>query len=130
MNYNMHGMAKSVTELHGMLKTAEQDLKQTPQILMVQRGKGKGKGRWKRTAKPALKVKAKPSFKGKGNDAKVRVPKAPKESKCFHCDQIGHWRRNCPMYLEDLKKGRGGTSSGIFVIEVNFSSSSSWVLDT
>ena len=35
------------------------------------------------------------------------------------------------MYLEDLKKKRSETStSGIYVIEVNLSISSSWVLDT
>ena len=35
------------------------------------------------------------------------------------------------LYLEELKKNGGGAStSGIFVIEVNLSSSTSWVLDT
>ena len=35
------------------------------------------------------------------------------------------------MYLEDLKKKRSETStSGIYVIEVNLSISSSWALDT
>ena len=45
MNYNMHGMNKTVSELHGMLKT-------TKDILMVNKGKGmkrmeKGKGKIK-----------------------------------------------------------------------------------
>jgi hypothetical protein len=36
-NYHMHGMDKKLTELHGMLKVAEQDIKKgTHQVLMVQ----------------------------------------------------------------------------------------------
>ena len=45
--------------------------------------------------------------------------------------QAGHWKRNCKGYLEDLKKkGNKISTSGIHVIEVNLSISSSWVLDT
>ena len=36
-NFHMHGMEKKPTELHGMLKIAEQDIKKgTHQVLMVQ----------------------------------------------------------------------------------------------
>ena len=36
-NFHMHGMEKKLTELHGMLKVAEQDMKKgTHQVLMVQ----------------------------------------------------------------------------------------------
>ena len=47
-------------------------------------------------------------------------------------NEPGHWKRNCKLYLEDLKKKKGSktTSSGIYVIEVNLSTSVSWVLDT
>ncbi|KAK8582334.1 hypothetical protein V6N13_032088 [Hibiscus sabdariffa] len=27
-----------------------------------------------------------------------------KDGKCFHCDKPRHWKRNCPIYLEDVKK--------------------------
>ncbi|WP_248786455.1 hypothetical protein, partial [Escherichia coli] len=55
-----------------------------------------------------------------------------KEGECFHCKQLGHWKRNCKLYLEELAKEKGSktSTSGIFVIEANFSTSSSWVLDT
>ena len=38
LNYHMHGMEKKLTELHGMLKVAEEDIKKgTHQVLMVQK---------------------------------------------------------------------------------------------
>ena len=41
----------------------------------------------------------------------------PKESICFYCQEKGHWRRSCPIYLRDLRDGRvktyGSTSGKI-----------------
>ena len=56
MNYNMHGMNKTISELHGMLKTAEKNIKTTKDVLMVNKGKG-----MKRMGKGKGKIKA---FKG------------------------------------------------------------------
>ena len=44
----------------------------------------------------------------------------------------GHWKRNCHAFMEDLKnkKAASASGSGIYVIEVNLSTSTSWVLDT
>ena len=44
--------------------------------------------------------------------------------------KLGHWKRNCKVYLEEKKKGTLATTSGIYVIEINLSTSTSWVLDT
>ena len=128
MNFNMHGMDKSIAELHGMLKNAEQNIKKANPVLMVQKGKGKGgMGKGKSKPKPKGKVGPKP----KGNEPKAPKPKPQKEGNCFHCNKPGHWKRNCLLYLEELKKNGGGASTlGIFVIEVNMSISNSWVLDT
>ena len=124
MNYNMHHMEKSIAELHGMLKNVETNIQKTNPVLMVHKGEGmkrngKGKGN-----------KAK---KGKGQSKpKAKKPKLPKEGVCFFCNEQGHWKRNCKLYLEDLKKKKSSeaTTSGIYVIEVNLSTSASWVLDT
>jgi len=35
MNYHMNGLKKSLTELHGMLKTAEASLRKTPGHVMI-----------------------------------------------------------------------------------------------
>ena len=49
---------------------------------------------------------------------------------------MGHWKRNCKVYLAELKKKKGSettaSDSGMFMIEVNMSLNqiSTWVLDT
>ena len=51
MNFNMHSMDKTISELHVMLKTTEKNIKNsTKDVLMVNKGKGmkkvgKGKGK-------------------------------------------------------------------------------------
>ena len=65
-------------------------------------------------------------------DKKVYIPKSKnpkptamerpaKDDACHHCKEVGHWKRNCPVYLAELllknKKQAGSTSSsGIFTI--------------
>jgi hypothetical protein len=68
--------------------------------------------------KPTFKRNGKPwKKKGKAKD-KIPMPnQAPKASpttnvECFHCKEIGHWKRNCKLYLASLKnKGSKGTST-------------------
>ncbi|KAK9034939.1 hypothetical protein V6N11_076991 [Hibiscus sabdariffa] len=37
-----------------------------------------------------------------------------KDGKFFHCGKTGHWKRNCPIYLEEVKKAKavGASVSG------------------
>jgi hypothetical protein len=56
--------------------------------------------------------------------------------KCFYCKGDGHWKRNCPKYLEDKKADKVvARDKGIFdihVIDIYLSSAHSnmWVFDT
>ena len=75
MNYNMHNMEKTISELHGMLKTIEQNIKTTSNVMMVQKGKGKDtkrklvtKGKAKDNKKP--KPNLNPDTKGKKTKTK------------------------------------------------------------
>ena len=102
---------------------------------MVQKGKGKDtKRKWVTKGKAKYNKKPKPNPNTKGKKPKTKQPEAkePKEGQCFLCNEPGDWKRNCKLYLEDLKKKKGSetTSSGIYVIKVNLSTSVSWVLDT
>ncbi|WJX77910.1 hypothetical protein P8452_61178 [Trifolium repens] len=124
----MNDLDKTLPELLSMLRTAEQNLKTKGKfILMVSKGKkhhkkpNKQGGKWKGKGVAKPKQTA-PALKLNGGIAK--------EGNCFYCSKTGHWKRNCPKYLEDKKKGVAPTTSGIFVIEINLSTSTSWVLDT
>lgn len=130
MNYLMNEIEKPLTELLSMLRTAENNMKKAgpAPIMMVQ--KGNAKGNWKGKKKIGSKSFAKPNSKTK----QALKPKGgvAKEGECHFCGKPGHWKRNCHAYLEEVKKRKGSTTSdsGIYVIEVNLSTSTSWVLDT
>ncbi|GJX34567.1 zinc finger, CCHC-type containing protein [Tanacetum coccineum] len=57
-----------------------------------------------------------------------------KDAICHQCGEVGHWRRNCPIYLSELMKkkklSQGASTSGIFTIELYSFPSTSWVYDT
>jgi acyl-CoA-binding protein len=58
MDFHINGMEKTVAELHGMLKTAEDSIKKNPNhVMMVQKEKKK----WKRWTPPKGKGKEKVS---------------------------------------------------------------------
>lgn len=129
LNYQMNSMEKTLAELHGMLKTAEASIKKTgpSQVNLVQ------KDSKKRKRKPKAKSSDEISST-KPKPAAAPKPKPAAGDPCYYCKKTGHWKRNCKLYLEELKKKGGDSSnSGINVIEVNNLSTSpydSWVFDT
>nr|GEU40790.1 zinc finger, CCHC-type [Tanacetum cinerariifolium] len=141
-NYNMHNMEKTIGELHAKLIEYEKGLPkkaETPKVMMIKGGK------IQKSNKKSLKAKGKGKTNGKGKDKQVCIPKPKnpklaakehpaKDDTCHHCKEEGHSKRNCPAYLAELikKKKQVGTasSSDIFVIELFYFPSKSWVYDT
>ncbi|GJY43643.1 zinc finger, CCHC-type containing protein [Tanacetum coccineum] len=145
-NFNMHCVGKTVTELHALLIDFEKGLKDkapTPQVFTIQKG---------RDNKPKPQANKKVKGKGKADKNKQVVPYQPKpkpnplkrkenpnkDQACHHCHVAGHWKRNCPLYLEELrankKKSEPGAavSGNLFAIELfNLTYKlNSWVYDT
>ncbi|KAK8656791.1 hypothetical protein V6N13_098728 [Hibiscus sabdariffa] len=94
--------------LLGMLRTAESDMKKdgSKSILLVREAKGNGKKVAKSKGSGKTKAKGKNVLKPKGAISK--------DGKCLHCNKSGHWKRNCPVYLEEVKKAKavGASVSG------------------
>ncbi|GJU17829.1 retrovirus-related pol polyprotein from transposon TNT 1-94 [Tanacetum coccineum] len=102
-------------------------------------------GKIQKANKKSLNAKGQNKVKSKRKDKKVYIPKPKnpkppamerpsKDDACHHCKEVGHWKRNCPVYLAELKKKKqvGSASSlGIFTIELfSFPNNNSWVYDT
>ncbi|GJV92166.1 retrotransposon protein, putative, ty1-copia subclass [Tanacetum coccineum] len=114
-NYNMHNMGKTIG------------------------------GKIQKANKKSLKAKGKGKANGKGKDKQVYIPKPKnpkpsakehpaKDDASHHCKEVGHWKRNCLVYLAELLKKKkqvgSASSSGIFTIELFAFPNKSWVYDT
>ncbi|KAK8640542.1 hypothetical protein V6N13_008295 [Hibiscus sabdariffa] len=107
LNFNMNEINKTLPQLLGMLRTAEGNMKKGgSKSILVCEVKGKGKKVAKSKGIRKTKPKGKNALKPKGGISK--------EGKSFHCDKPGHWKRNCPVSLEDVKKAKavGASVSG------------------
>ena len=126
---SMQSMNKQLPELFSMLKSTEVEIKKEHQVLLVNKttkfkkqGKSKKKGNFKKVGKKvtalAKKTKAGPK----------------PDTECFYCKGEGHWKRNCPKYLADLKndniKKKGISDIHVIDVYVTSTRSSAWVFDT
>ncbi|KAK1615224.1 hypothetical protein QYE76_020741 [Lolium multiflorum] len=94
----MRNMNKELPELFSMLKSAEVEIRKEHQVLMVNKTtKFKKQGKPKKDLKKGGKKAAAPPEKPKGG------PKP--DTDCYYRNGKGHWKRNCPKYLADLKSG-------------------------
>jgi hypothetical protein len=100
MNYNMMGMSKSLDELLGLLKTAKEDMNKGSENVLAVSSAGK-------KIKKCSKRKSKSKGKGKAQVVTLSASKPENVSdvECFYCKKRGHWKCNCPKFLEDKKNG-------------------------
>jgi gag-polypeptide of LTR copia-type len=118
-NYYMLGMDKSLQEIKEMLRIADGEMKKSSYNIMIQEGGSRiKKTKHKVTPKVALKYKSKRKMVPNQNTPRA---KASSTSDSFCCQSKGHWKRNCPKYLEVVRTGNvlKNSTSDIFVVEVN-----------
>ena len=121
LNYHMNGLKKTLTELHGMLKTVEVSLRKAPGHVMIVQ-KGKKRKHLAKAKKPAESETSRQATKANGKNKKVG---SSSDYVCFHCGVKGHWARNCKKYLQEKKKNGGVTSTQVInVIEINLATCS------
>ncbi|VFQ95636.1 unnamed protein product [Cuscuta campestris] len=109
VNFYMNKLDMTLAELLKFLTTAEESL-------------GRGK------AKPVLMVED--GALAKGDKAGAQKKKKKVAVVCYHCGKKGQWRRNCAKLMAERKAGKHPVTSGIYVIEVNMSDFTAWVIDT
>jgi hypothetical protein len=99
MNYNMHGMNKTLTELFAMLKVVERDIqKNTNNVLLV-----KHSTQFKKK-KSGSKKKGKSKGTGSSRTPMKDRPEPKADAECFFYKEKGHWKGNCLKYLTENKK--------------------------
>nr|GEW28028.1 hypothetical protein [Tanacetum cinerariifolium] len=112
---------------------------------MFEKQAGVESGKIQKADKKSLKAKGKGKTNGKEKDKQGYIPK-PKNPKpsakehpakdytCHHCKEVGHWKRNCYVYLAEVfkEKKQVGIANflGIFTIELFAFPKKSWVYDT
>ncbi|KAL8147689.1 hypothetical protein AgCh_005133 [Apium graveolens] len=67
-------------------------------------GEGSNPKKRKRNSSKKKKVGEKTPVPPKDEDPKSKVV-------CFHCNKVGHWKRNCKVYLAELKKKGSETTA-------------------
>ncbi|KAJ9566418.1 LOW QUALITY PROTEIN: hypothetical protein OSB04_002384 [Centaurea solstitialis] len=100
-----------------MLKTAELNMgnkNKTKDVLMIRDGGVKKKSGHTSTSKGKgpVQASAPKKGKGKGKGKKVKPNKARTENRCFTCNEVGHWRQNCPKRHEAVKRAWMGVVPG------------------
>ncbi|KAI3753412.1 hypothetical protein L2E82_25464 [Cichorium intybus] len=115
--YHLNNSQATLAELHHMLRTAEDGMKDksvpaaNEVVLAITGGKGKKrKGHHKQNWREKVHVGS------SSNDSKPKTSGIPhnanpKEAECFYCKARGHWKRSCPTYLQHLKDGKVKPSS-------------------
>ncbi|GJU83975.1 retrotransposon protein, putative, ty1-copia subclass [Tanacetum coccineum] len=120
-------LLNTIYELHALLIEYKKRLPKkagTPQVLAIQGS------RIQSSNKKSQNAKKKGKGKGNGKDKLVYTPKPKnpkpstkehptKDDACHHCKEVGHWKSNYHVYLDELMKKKKHTESASTSVSKN-----------
>ena len=129
-NFHMNNIKCTLAELLNILVIAQKALQGSnkgKEVALITTSSGtKKKGNKKKKGKTRV---VKPMGRIAKNKGKAIIKKEQGKGKCFYCQGEGHWKQNCPKFLESLKikgkgkLGEGKTFSNLFTSKCSKSSS-------
>ena len=87
-------------------------------------------------AESSKSVKKRENFIGKAMAIPMKNKNSSKDTqpkgKCFYCNKDGHWKRNCPKYLAELREKKATGKYDLLVIESLLveDDKSAWIIDS
>src|SRR5215813_5416665 len=127
-NYIMNKLSFNLTQLLNELTIYES--------MMMDKPKPSFEANVTKSSKSAKMKKKKNIGKPKGKAMKKKNKKSSKDTKpkgkCFHCGKDGHWKRNCPKYLTELKEKKNSSKYDLLVIDSILveDDKSIWIVDS
>lgn len=107
------------------------NIKKSTLVLLVNVRVGNGKAKSKAKTKYKSKLKPKPQAKTQfGLQLAGDIRKKDGKVVCFYYNKSNHWRRHYKTFRANKYKKLDDSSLDIFMIEINLSHVSSWVMDT
>ena len=133
-NFHMNKIECTLAKLLNMLLTAQKDIhnKKRKEVALIASSSRTKKNKGNKSKK--VKERVLKTLGGVSKNKGKKKAENKGKGKYFYCQGEGHWKRNCPKFLESIKGknkiGEGENFSNLSISKCFKSSSNAWVLVT